>query len=76
MEGIPDLIGFELNEGLICLKENNLPYKLITNDFPGKIYPTDSLKRIVRMRLMDSNVIEITYSVDTYRLGNESDYKI
>ena len=76
MAGVPDLIGLELNEGLDYLKENGLTYKLLTNDFPGKTYPIGLLKRIVRIRMLDSKMIEVTYSVDTYRLGNESDYKI
>lgn len=70
MTEMPDVVGFELEAGLAELEKNDLTYRLVENswrDQPGK---DALLKRIVRQRWLDSGEVEITYSVDTYQLGN------
>lgn len=69
---IPDLIGFELKEGLEYLKKKGLIYQLVEYKVPDQSYPSNSVRRIIRQRRLDTGEIEIVYCVDTYQLGKES----
>ncbi|AZR72375.1 hypothetical protein BBF96_02575 [Anoxybacter fermentans] len=72
MHEIPDLIGFELKEGLEYLKKKGLIYQLVEYKVPDQSYPSNSVRRIIRQRRLDTGEIEIVYCVDTYQLGKES----
>lgn len=73
MSRLPDLLGYELDEGVQCLQDAGYSIRFRENRPPKGTFPSDLPKRIVRQRLLSSGEVEIVYSVDTYQLKKESD---
>lgn len=73
MSRLPDLLGYELEEGLQCLEDAGFTVRLRETRPPKGEFALDLPKRIIRERFLPSGEVEIVYSMDTYQMKKESD---